>query len=81
MLEKLAEQLPEAKYPWHPAPDPKSDPGNFTELVWYFTVNLDFNGGFWGPYQENDLPGNETEVTDEDYDTLYEDDEEPPFDE
>ena len=31
MLEKLAEQLPEAKYPWHPTPDPKSDPGK-----WHF---------------------------------------------
>ena len=40
----------------------------------------DLNGGFWGPYQEDDLPGNKTkEITDEDYDTEYEDDEEEPF--
>lgn len=27
LMDKLADLLPEAKYPWHPMPDPKSDPG------------------------------------------------------
>jgi len=64
LMDKLADLLPEAKYPWHPAPDPKSDP--------------DLNGGFWGPFQEDDLPSKN--VTDEDYDTVYPDDEDEPFD-
>ena len=41
---------------------------------------VDLHGGFWGPFQEDDLPGNVTEITDEDYDEDYPDDEEAPFD-
>jgi len=60
MMNKLAELLPEAKYPWHPAPDPRCDPS--------------LNGGFWGPYiedvEEDEADKNETS---DDYDEYYDD--------
>ena len=43
-----------------------------------FFFQTDLNGGFWGPFQEDDLPSKN--VTDEDYDTVYPDDEDEPFD-
>jgi len=40
LLERLAEILPEAKQPWHPTPDPRSNPA--------------LHGDFWGPYIVDD---------------------------
>merc|ERR1712025_1205929 len=54
MMNKLADLLPEAKEPWHPLPDPKSDP--------------DLNGGFWGPYQVDEV----IEEEEEEYEVNYE---------
>ena len=33
MMNKLAELLPEAKYPWHPLPDPRCDPCKSTLIT------------------------------------------------
>lgn len=42
MMNKLAELLPEAKYPWHPSPDPRCDPCKsiFNDVIitlWHLT--------------------------------------------
>jgi len=47
LLNRLAEVLPEARSPWHPIPDPRSNPA--------------LHGDFWGPYLvDSELDVNET---------------------
>lgn len=58
MLNRLAELSPEAKQPWHPLPDPRSNPA--------------LHGDFWGPYRvdsdegELELPLPDEKAEDED---------------